>query len=70
MLGACRTNGSILRRGYWDEPDLTAASSATGMHSGAAADIRDIWFYVVDRLKDIIIQGGQNIACKEVEEAL
>ena len=40
------------------------------MHSGAAADIRDIWFYVVDRLKDIIIQGGQNIACKEVEEAL
>jgi acyl-CoA synthetase (AMP-forming)/AMP-acid ligase II len=63
--------GPYVMRGYWNEPELTAAAIPDGrMHSGDVAEIRDGWFYLVDRIKDIIIRGGQNIASKEVEEAL
>jgi acyl-CoA synthetase (AMP-forming)/AMP-acid ligase II len=63
--------GPYVMRGYWNEPDLTAQAIRDGwMHSGDVAEIRDGWFYLVDRIKDIIIRGGQNIASKEVEEAL
>jgi acyl-CoA synthetase (AMP-forming)/AMP-acid ligase II len=63
--------GPYVMRGYWNEPELTAAAIRDGwMHSGDVAEIRDGWFYLVDRIKDIIIRGGQNIASKEVEEAL
>ncbi len=63
--------GPYVMRGYWNEPELTAQAIRDGwMHSGDIAEIRDGWFYIVDRIKDIIIRGGQNIASKEVEEAL
>jgi acyl-CoA synthetase (AMP-forming)/AMP-acid ligase II len=63
--------GPYVMREYWNEPDLTAEALQGGwMHSGDIAEIRDGWFYLVDRIKDIIIRGGQNIASKEVEEAL
>jgi fatty-acyl-CoA synthase len=63
--------GPYVMRGYWNEPELTAAAIRDGwMHSGDVAELRDGWFYLVDRIKDIIIRGGQNIASKEVEEAL
>jgi acyl-CoA synthetase (AMP-forming)/AMP-acid ligase II len=63
--------GPYVMRGYWNEPELTAAAIRDmWMHSGDVAEIRDGWFYLVDRIKDIIIRGGQNIASKEVEEAL
>ena len=63
--------GPYVMRGYWNEPGLTADALRDGwMHSGDVAEIRDGWFYLVDRIKDIIIRGGQNIASKEVEEAL
>ena len=64
-------SGPYVMRGYWNEPELTAQALRDGwMHSGDVADIQDGWFYIVDRIKDIIIRGGQNIASKEVEEAL
>ena len=63
--------GPYVMRGYWNEPELTEQAIRDGwMHSGDIAEIRDGWFYIVDRIKDIIIRGGQNIASKEVEEAL
>jgi acyl-CoA synthetase (AMP-forming)/AMP-acid ligase II len=63
--------GPYVMRGYWNEPELTKEALQDGwMHSGDVAEIRDGWFYLVDRIKDIIIRGGQNIASKEVEEAL
>ena len=63
--------GPYVMRGYWNEPELTREAIRDGwMHSGDIAEIRDGWLYLVDRIKDIIIRGGQNIASKEVEEAL
>ncbi len=63
--------GPYVMRGYWNEPELTKQAIRDGwMHSGDVAEIRDGWFHLVDRIKDIIIRGGQNIASKEVEEAL
>jgi acyl-CoA synthetase (AMP-forming)/AMP-acid ligase II len=63
--------GPYVMRGYWGEPELTKEALRDGwMHSGDVAEIRDGWFYLVDRIKDIIIRGGQNIASKEVEEAV
>ena len=63
--------GPYVMRGYWNEPELTKQAIRDGwMHSGDVAEIRDGLFHLVDRIKDIIIRGGQNIASKEVEEAL
>ena len=63
--------GPYVMSGYWNAPELTAAALRDGwMYSGDIAEVRDGWFYLVDRSKDIIIRGGQNIASKEVEEAL
>ncbi len=53
--------GPYVMRGYWNEPELTAAAIQDGwMHSGDVAELRDGWFYLVDRIKDIIIRGGQK----------
>ena len=63
--------GPYVMSGYWNAPEQTAAALRDGwMRSGDIAEVRDGWFYLVDRVKDIIIRGGQNIASKEVEEAL
>jgi fatty-acyl-CoA synthase len=60
-----------MMRGYWDSPDLTAETIRNGwLHSGDIGEYRHGWLYLVDRKKDLIIRGGQNIASKEVEEAL
>ncbi|MGF7123219.1 long-chain-fatty-acid--CoA ligase [Rhodococcus sp. BE178] len=70
--------GEIVYRGpgmmldYWNNPDATAQAFAGGwFHSGDLVRIDDEGFvYVVDRLKDMIISGGENIYCAEVENAL
>ncbi|MBE7187080.1 long-chain-fatty-acid--CoA ligase [Jatrophihabitans endophyticus] len=58
--------------GYWNAPDETAAALDGGwFHSGdlVRAD-EDGFIWVVDRLKDMIITGGENVYCAEVENAL
>jgi acyl-CoA synthetase (AMP-forming)/AMP-acid ligase II len=60
-------------RGYWDDPDATAAAvDADGwLHTGDVARIDDDGIVtIVDRTKDIIVSGGENIASREVEEVL
>jgi acyl-CoA synthetase (AMP-forming)/AMP-acid ligase II len=60
-----------MMRGYWDAPEATAQTIRDGwLHSGDVGVVRDGWLYLVDRIKDLIIRGGQNIATKEVEEAI
>ncbi len=58
--------------GYWQRPDETAATFTEGwLHSGDIGRIDDEGFlYVIDRAKDIIIRGGENISSLEVEAAL
>jgi fatty-acyl-CoA synthase len=59
-------------QGYWDRPEATAAVLGDGwLHSGdvGTAD-EDGYVSVVDRIKDVIISGGENIYPAEVENAL
>ncbi len=61
-----------LMAGYWNNPEATAAAFAGGwFHSGDLVR-RDSegYVWVVDRKKDMIISGGENIYCAEVENAL
>ena len=59
--------------GYWNRPDATAAAF-TGDGYFRTGDIgyldEDAYLFIVDRKKDIIIRGGENISCQEVEAAL
>jgi acyl-CoA synthetase (AMP-forming)/AMP-acid ligase II len=60
-------------RGYWEDPDATAAAiDADGwLHTGDVARIDDDGIVtIVDRTKDIIVSGGENVASREVEEIL
>lgn len=59
-------------KGYWNHPEDTAEAFRDGwFHSGDLGYVDDEGFiYVVDRLKDVIIRGGENIYCAEVEAVL
>ena len=61
-----------LMQGYFNDPERTAAAFAGGwFHSGDLATIDDEGYIsVVDRKKDMIKTGGENVASREVEEAL
>jgi len=58
--------------GYWNKPEATEASFTDGwLHTGDVARIDDEGFvFIVDRAKDMIIRGGENVYCSEVEAAL
>jgi long-chain acyl-CoA synthetase len=64
--------GPNVVRGYWNRPEDTAASFSRGwLHTGDVARIDDEGFvHIVDRAKDMIIRGGENVYCVEVEAAL
>lgn len=58
--------------GYWNKPDETAAAVRNGWlftGDGAFMD-EDGFVYIVDRVKDMIISGGENVYSKEVENAV
>ena len=61
-----------LLTGYYDAPDKTAAAFEGGwFHSGDLATVdEDGYITVVDRKKDMIKSGGENVASREVEEAI
>ncbi len=61
-----------LMAGYWNNPEATAAAFAGGwFHSGdLVRQDSEGYVWVVDRKKDMIISGGENIYCAEVENAL
>ena len=57
---------------YWNKPEATAEAFIDGwFHTGDVAYLdEDGFVYIVDRIKDIIIRGGENISCIEVEAAM
>lgn len=61
-----------LLSGYYSDPDKTAAAFRDGwFHSGDLATVdSDGYITVVDRVKDMIKTGGENVASREVEEAI
>lgn len=58
--------------GYWEDPEATAAALRDGwLHTGDLGTLADDGLLtIVDRAKDIIITGGENVASREVEDAL
>lgn len=70
--GEIVARGPMLMQGYWNRPDLTAEALRGGwMHTGDIGCLDEAgYLYVVDRLKDMIITGGENVWSQEVENAL
>ena len=71
-VGELWIKGPNVVKGYWAKPEATAESFTDGwLHSGDVARLDDEGFvYIVDRAKDMIIRGGENVYCVEVEAAL
>ena len=72
VVGELWIKGPNVVRGYWNKPEATAASFTKGwLHTGDIARIDDEGFiFIVDRAKDMIIRGGENVYSSEVEAAL
>jgi fatty-acyl-CoA synthase len=70
--GEVVVKGPHVMPGYWGLPEETARSFTDGwFHTGDAARLdTDGYAYIVDRIKDVIISGGENIYPAEVENAL
>jgi fatty-acyl-CoA synthase len=64
--------GPNVMQGYWHRPEESTATLRDGwLHTGDAALVDDDGYvYIVDRIKDIFISGGENVAPAEVESAL
>ena len=71
-VGEIVYRGPTLMQGYWNLPDASAEAFAGGwFHSGdLVREDEEGFLYVVDRKKDMIISGGENIYCAEVENVL
>jgi acyl-CoA synthetase (AMP-forming)/AMP-acid ligase II len=71
-VGELLIRGAQVVRGYWGKPEATAETFRDGwLHTGDLARIDDDGFtYIVDRIKDMINRGGENVYCVEVENAL
>ena len=71
--GELQVRGPSMFREYWNKPEATADSFAEGgwFKTGDVAYIdTDGHLFIVDRIKDLIIRGGENIGCGGVEAAL
>lgn len=71
--GELCTRGYAVMKGYWGEPEKTAAAiDADGwMHTGDLASMdQDGYLRVEGRIKDLIIRGGENVSPREIEEFL
>ncbi|QFG26541.1 long-chain fatty acid--CoA ligase [Actinomadura sp. WMMB 499] len=70
--GEIVVRGPHVMRGYWGRPEATAAAFTGGwFRSGDAARLdEDGYAYIVDRIKDVIISGGENVYPAEVEHAI
>ncbi len=65
--------GPILMAGYWNKPEATAeAIDAAGwLHTGDVGHLdEDGFLFITDRKKDMLIRGGENIYCVEIEQRL
>jgi acyl-CoA synthetase (AMP-forming)/AMP-acid ligase II len=71
-VGEIIVRGGHVMRGYWNKPEETEAAVRDGwMHTGDGGYLDERgYLYVVDRLKDMIITGGENVYSAEVENAI
>jgi long-chain acyl-CoA synthetase len=71
-VGEIAVRGDVVMMGYWERPEETARAVIDGwMHTGDGGYMdADGFVYIVDRVKDMIISGGENVYSAEVENAL
>lgn len=71
-VGELRIKGANVVKGYWNRPDATNEAFIDGwFYSGDLARLDEEGFvYIVDRAKDMIIRGGENVYSAEVEAAI
>jgi long-chain acyl-CoA synthetase len=70
--GELLVRGTCMFQGYWNRPQLNATVFEDGwFRTGDVAYLDDEgYLFIVDRIKDLIIRGGENIGCGQVEAAL
>lgn len=71
-VGEIWLSGPQLVRGYWNQPEATAHSFHNGfLRTGDIGRVDDAGLvYISDRIKDLIIRGGENVYCAEVEKVI
>lgn len=71
-VGEVAVSGPGVMLGYWNKPEQTAAAVRDGwMHTGDGGLMDDDgYLFIVDRIKDMIVSGGENVYSAEVENAL
>jgi long-chain acyl-CoA synthetase len=71
-VGELWCNGPQMMKGYWNKPEATAQTLVDGwVRTGDLAKLDEEGFcYIIDRAKDMLIRGGENIYCIEVENVL
>jgi len=72
QTGEIVARGALVTLGYYKLPEATKEIRTFGWHHTGDVGYRDEWgfFYIVDRKKDMIISGGFNVYCGEVEAAV
>ncbi|MDE2357215.1 MAG: acyl--CoA ligase [Alphaproteobacteria bacterium] len=72
QVGELWCKGPQVVKGYWHKPEATAATFVDGwVKTGDLARLDEEGFcYIIDRAKDMLIRGGENIYCIEVENVL
>ena len=71
-VGEIIVRGAMVMLGYWNQPQETASTLRGGwMHTGDSGYMdADGFLYTVDRLKDMVVSGGENVYSGEVENAI
>jgi long-chain acyl-CoA synthetase len=71
-VGELWVRGSQVIKGYLNRPEATAETITDGwLHTGDIARLdEDGFIFIVDRKKDMVLRGGENVYCAEVEAAL
>lgn len=72
QLGELLIQGPTITPGYWNRPDATAETVRNGwLYTGDLGYCdSDGFYFVVDRAKDMILRGGENVYCTEIENTL
>ena len=73
VTGEICARGPNVMKGYWNQPEATAAAiDADGwFHTGDVGYLdSDGFLYIVDRIKDMVVTGGENVSSVEVENVL
>ncbi len=72
MAGEVLISGPTIMAGYWGKPEATAETVRDGwLHTGDIGYLdAEGYLFITDRKKDMIIRGGENIYCVEIENRL